>query len=142
MNIPLPHKLAAGGIFLKEQYDVFLDGKCVGGVKVTKSGLYYLLSCRCCLPKRGPYKIVLSSGEKEYDLGLCVPVDGALGMNTRITSKNISSGDWKFRAAPRNNEVFVPIETGSVFPYIYALRRARFAVENTVAGLRLQEDPS
>ena len=87
---------------MAENYDITYDGASVGTAQWEKQGLYYRFSCRCNLPDEGLYRIHVLCGDKHVDLGICVPMEGAFGMDKKIPVKNIGSGEMTFRLLPKD----------------------------------------
>ena len=89
---------------MAETYDITFEAAPIGTARMEKQGLYYRFVCRCRLPEEGLYRIHVIFGDKREDLGICVPVDGAFGMDKMISAKRLGEGapafelvikDWK-----------------------------------------------
>ena len=74
----------------------------VGTAQVQKQGLYLSFSCRCRLPLEGLYRIHVICGEKREDLGICVPLDDAFGMDKKIPAKRFGEGELSFKLVPKD----------------------------------------
>ena len=124
-----------------KEYEVFFGSERVGAASVNREGLYYRISCRCRLSGYVPCRIIVS-GEKEADLGLCVPLDDMFGVETRIPIKKIGEGELHFRVLPKRPELkgeFIPISPEEPFHYIARLKDAHLARKDGQAGLILKD---
>ena len=109
----------------------------VGSACVTKEGLYYRISCRCLLSGSVPC-VVKVTGDREMDLGLCVPLCGGFGVETRIPIKRVGEGTLNFRVLPKHRirtEQFVPVSAEEPFRYITRLKDAYLVRRNGQMGL-------
>ncbi len=93
---------------MAETYEIFYAGERAGTVQREKQGLYYLFSCRCRLPEEGLYRIHVICGERWEDLGICVPLDGAFGMDKKIPAKRLGEGDMTFELLPKDWQLPAP----------------------------------
>ena len=75
---------------MKEYYSVTVCGKPAGTVKVLRKGLYYYFSCRCCLPGDIIYRLVVSCGTLQENLGILIPKDCGFGIDTKLSVKLIN----------------------------------------------------
>ena len=87
---------------MAETYDITYDGAPVGTARTEKQGLYYVFSCRCRLPEDGLYRIHAICGEAREDLGICIPMDGAIGMDKKVPQKRIGEGMLTFELGPKD----------------------------------------
>ena len=87
---------------MAETYDITYEGAPVGAARMETLGLYYVFSCRCRLPEEGLYRIHAVNGETREDLGICIPVDGAFGMDKKIPQKRIGEGMLTFELVPKD----------------------------------------
>lgn len=87
---------------MAETYDITFGASPVGTAQVEKQGLYYAFSCRCQLPDEGIYRIHVLCGEKYEDLGICIPLHGAFGMDKKIAAKNLPGGQMRFHLLPKD----------------------------------------
>lgn len=105
------------------KYEVYLLDRPVGTVTVERQGLYYCFSCRCVVNEKGMYRLLLRSGGREADLGLCVPMADGFGTEKRLPVKQCSAGKPEFLLRPRGGQ-FVPISPEEPFRYIHRLENA------------------
>ncbi len=120
---------------------MFSGSQKIGTAQVAREGLYYRIHCNCSLSGDVLYKIILHGEQTQEDLGICVPMDGAFGIRTRIPIKRIG-GELRFIAVPRHRELtdhFIPVENGSPFPYIDRLENAFLDIRNGQTGIALAE---
>ena len=87
---------------MSETYDITYDGAHVGNAKMKKQGLYYTISCRCCLPDAGLYRIHAIAGGRREDLGICVPMGDAFGMDKMIPVKYLGEEGVFFELHPKD----------------------------------------
>ena len=123
---------------MSEEYCVFLDGKDVGTAQVEKSGLYYRMSCRCQLESGSMYNLFVSSGKKYRKLGVCIPKDGCLCLETKVPIKELGSDELQFYLQSRNQEnieKFIPVVQGEKFPLLEELENAFITERDGVLGI-------
>ena len=87
---------------MSETYDVMFESAAVGSAQVKKEGLYYCFSCRCCLPDTGLYRIHVIFSDKREDLGICVPMGNAFGMDKKLSAKHMGAGEPVFELLPKD----------------------------------------
>ena len=68
---------------MRNEYAVYMGSERVGTAQVIIEGLFYKIYCLCQLDGTVPCRIRVS-GEKEMDLGICVPLENGFGVKTRI----------------------------------------------------------
>ena len=94
-------------------FDVFLAERVVGQVTVEPQGLYLRFRCRCSLPRDAIYRLKVRCGGKTENLGVCVPVGDAFGVDVRVPAKHFALGEPEFyaddgRPAPEQKRLEVP----------------------------------
>ena len=153
---------------MAETYDITYEGAPVGAARMEKLGLYYVFSCRCRLPKEGLYRIHAISGDTREDLGICIPMDGAFGMDKKIPTKRLGDGRLTFELVPKDwkpweivpesepvpqmeeteeetvqnesdEEVFVPVSEEEPFEHLDKLEDARMEMRDDQVGIVIQE---
>ena len=87
---------------MADTYDITYDGVTVGTAKIDREGLYYAFSCRCSLPEEGLYRIHVTVADKREDLGICVPMGGAFGMDKKLSAKRLGVGTPAFELLPKD----------------------------------------
>ena len=128
---------------MNQEYAIERNGECVGKACFQRQGMYYLIRCRCVPCQKEKVRIFLRIGREERDLGLCVPIDGEMGMDTRIPVKAFSSGSVSFRLCDpeeRPKEIFIPVTEHDAFGALERLMDARFALRSGIPGVLLKED--
>ena len=153
---------------MAETYDITHEGVPIGTAQMEKLGLYYVFSCRCRLPEEGLYRIHAISGDAREDLGICIPMDGAFGMDKKIPAKRLGDGRLTFELAPKDwkpreivpesepvpqmeeteeetvqnesdEEVFVPVSEEEPFEHLDKLEDARMEMRDDQVGIVIQE---
>ena len=123
---------------MEGNYEVVLGGTACGKVQVTRQGLYYRFVCRCRLSGDLLYRLRVSCGEKQEELGVLVPVDGGFGLDKRIPAKRLGEGVPEFRLYTKRDAVegrFVPIIPEEPFSYIAKLKSAYLVQRDGQAGI-------
>jgi hypothetical protein len=88
------------------------------------------------------HRIVVSSGEKRVDLGVCIPMDGQFGVNIRIPCKRIEGGDFEFQLLPKHDTVsgkFVAVYPEEPFAYLSRLKGAFLSQQMGKLGIVIPE---
>ncbi len=119
------------------EYSINLDKECVGTAHVVKEGLFYRIHCQCGLTGTVPCRITVT-GEREADLGICVPLKDGFGIETRIPIKRVGEGELRFRVLAKrrdSDELFVTASADEPFPYLRRLSNAYLSVRNGQVGL-------
>ena len=153
---------------MAESYDIIYNDRPVGTARMEKQGLYLFFSCRCTLPDEEMYRIHAISGDAREDLGICIPMDGAFGMDKKIPAKRLGDGRLTFELAPKdwkpreivpepepvpqmeeteeetvqnefNEEVFVPVSEEEPFEHLDKLEDARMEMRDDQVGIVIQE---
>ena len=113
-------------------YQVTMDGRAVGSVELKREGLYCRLSCRCRMVDREVHRLY-ANGEK---IGVLVPKNGELTLETRVAAKRLKPG-CEFTLEEKRGE-FIPIRPGEAFSHLDKLRRGKLAFREGEMGLYLQ----
>ena len=119
-------------------YEVFQNGKVVGKVEVVREGLYCRFSCHCKPADRDMIRLWMICGEKETDLGLCVPMDGGFGTEKRIPAKLCGVGEPTFCLRHKDDTrrgKFVPLSPEEPFQYLHRLETAFLERRGTQLGI-------
>ncbi len=118
-------------------YDVASDGRTVGRVHVERQGLYLRFECRCQMPERGMFRLVIDCGGHAENLGILMP-DGRLA--TRIPAKRIGAGELRFRLLPKDQpweRKFIPVVSEEPFAYLMQLGQAALEVHQGQVGVTI-----
>lgn len=126
-------------------YDLIHQGKCIGNVKVEKSGLYYNVSCVCRPETTGIHRIIAAGNSAEVDLGICVPMASEFGLETKVPIKKLGNGPLIFRIIHndcRMREIFVAIHENEPFEFLSHLDCAKLIYRDGQAGVLLKQNQS
>ncbi len=108
-------------------YDVRFGTETVGSVRVQKQGLYYNFHCRCRLFTQEMYSLYLVGTGEPVRLGLLIPSDGCLILDTKLAVKRAGQGSHSFELRPRHEampENFIPLHPQEPFAYLKQLENA------------------
>ena len=120
-----------------DTYPIMLEDKQVGEATVVRQGLFYRFSCRCRVPEALGMRLVVQ-GDKEADLGLCVPGEDGPGLNTGIAVKRVGEGKLVFFLKRENTGgEFVPVFPGLPFDRLDQILNSVLAVRGESIGLIL-----
>lgn len=125
-----------------DSYEIILGNQSIGSAEVKSEGLYYRFHCHCKLSGEVMYQIKAVCGEKECNLGICVPVENGFGIDTRLPIKKFGEGNFSFYAVPRHTDItdkFVPIRADEPFLYLESLQGAHLDIRNGVQGITITE---
>lgn len=123
-------------------YSVTLCGKPAGKVLVQRKGLFYQFHCRCCLTDDSMYRLMVTCGTLQENLGILVPQDGSYVVNTKLPVKRIGEGELSFSLAPRHEiptTAFIPISPEEPFAYIARLKKSFLTFQNGQPGILIKE---
>ena len=118
-------------------YEIVFGEKTVGKAVVTKEGLYYKISCLCKPPDKKLYRISVSDGIAEKDLGICVPDGTGFTLRASVPVKHLKGDSLLFTMVPHDRkstesekQVGVPVQTGGAFHQLDKLQNARLRLIN------------
>ena len=118
---------------------MYLENEPVGYAAVRREGLYRHICCRCRIGGEGFFRLRMSDGTQEQDLGILVPEGDCFAVDTRVKG---NSGDLSFRIVkPGREKLFIPVVEGGEFLHLDKLRRAEFEKRNGVCGVVIPADP-
>jgi len=126
---------------LEKQYAVHISGQQVGKVQVCRQGLYYHFLCRCQLPHGEPYRLKVSCGGRQENLGILIPIGDGFGLDTKIAAKHIGDGMMAFTLLPHKESKehisgkFIPISPEEPFSYICRIRESFLTIKNGQKGI-------
>ena len=112
---------------MEGRYEVFRNGAPVGWAELTREGLYLRIVCRCRLPAGEMLRLWMTCGEKEVDLGLCVPMGAEFGTDKRISARQCPPGKPRFSLSPKDDILrgnFIPLSPEEPFRYLHRLEDA------------------
>ena len=120
------------------KYEVFRNGRAVGSAEMAREGLYMRITCRCYLPGREMLRLWMDCGEKEIDLGLCVPMGEGFGTEKRIPASRCGPGRPRFFLRHKDDLLrgnFVPLSPEEPFRYLHRLEKAYLEKRNGKVGI-------
>lgn len=120
------------------QYPITQGGEEIGVAYMHVQGLYYLIRCRCMFGGTGFHRVMLSNGQKEWDLGICVPENGGFQLEKRIPKKEIGEGKYRFYIRKERNaekRCFAAVHPDRPFAHLDILNAAVYGEENEEVGL-------
>ena len=124
---------------MEGNYPVYFGEQAVGRVQVKREGLYYRFSCRCRPAGGEMHRLWMICGEKETDLGLCVPMGyDSFGTEKRIPVKQCGPGEPTFCLRHKDDIFrgkFIPLSPEEPFQYIHRLETAFLEKRGTRLGI-------
>ena len=128
MNHPFVAYVCCKGVEIL--YNIMYNGVAVGKASVERVGMYYCVHCRCNLPKKGIFRVVVTESHNTYDLGICVPDGEAYSGMTRVPCNRFSGNDFAFALMSDDKTVRIPIMGGKPFLHLNKLNAARLSSTN------------
>lgn len=128
---------------MNNEYDITIGEQIVGQAIIEKLGLYYNISCTCSLTGQVIYRVIVRCGDREENLGVCVPGKESFVLHTKIPIKRLGEGEFSFRAVPRHGELqgkFIPLCPEEPFGYIDRLYAAYLSVRENKVGIIIEND--
>ncbi len=125
---------------MEGNYAVRLGTDRIGKVNVQRKGLYYQFACRCRLSGTGVFRLRISCGGKQEDLGILVPIEDGFGLDTKIPAKRLGEGEPEFTLIPKHEMrqgKFIPIYPEEPFAYISKLKQAFLIRKNGQMGIQI-----
>ena len=127
---------------MRIERDVRLGERTVGRAQVQRQGLYYVFTCRCSLSGDTVWRLNVSCGDSQVDLGVLVPENGEFCLATRRPVKTIGEGKLLFTLKPSREgkgTKFAPIYPEEPFSYIQRLKDAFLEERNGQIGAAWKE---
>ena len=121
-----------------KKYPALMGSTTVGWVSEERLGLYTRYECRCSFEDGLVHRMTLRSGEKEIDLGVFVPEEGAFVVRKNIPVKDIPNGSPEFRVDHTRQDVCLWQE-GEELPNAVLLKKARLRIRDGVYCLVTDE---
>lgn len=125
-----------------ERFEIRQGERAVGWARVVKQGLYYHFSCRCRLTGEVMHRISVRCGDREEDLGVCVPMDGQFGLEKRVPCKRFPDGKMEFFLSPHHEKMegkFIAVYPEKPFMYMARLKDAFLRTQAGQAGIVIRE---
>ncbi len=123
-------------------FPIFFENRTVGEVQVQKKGLYYQFACQCTPPDHDIYRIVISCGNTEQSLGICVPDGKHFALSKQMPMKSIRDGEWEFYLRPKDavNNIVAAVSEDAPFPLLDKLEHSSLLVENGEAFIAIRDE--
>ena len=121
------HNVAQGGAFL---YQIIWNGHSVGTVEVLMEGMFYKFYCRCYLPQKGIYSVIVTDGNNSCNLGICVPTGMEYVCVSRVIRNALNEKRLSFILKNNDEKSGIPIATGKAFAYLDKINTARLHIAN------------
>ena len=123
-------------------YDILLGGRAVGQAAVFQNGLYLYFECRCRLSGETVFRIRVSCGGKEEDLGIPVPEGRDFLLRRKLPVKRLGTGVPEFRLEPKGMQLpenWVPVRAEEPFAYLTRLQDAFLEVRDGQVGIAFRK---
>lgn len=105
--------------FYLYNYDIVYGQNTIGKARVEQVGLYYHFICQCVLPCESVHYVILQSGDRQFNLGVCVPNGDKFQAYKRIPVKEFEKNDFHFRLIPKEEKSKLLIEPDPEKPFAY-----------------------
>ena len=121
-------------------YEIYQGDKVIGQARVEREGLYYRIRCRCHPEGNEICRITLRCGGLSENIGVCVPMDGAFGLEKKLPCKRLVSGKPEFFIRePKPKGTFAPVYPEEPFAYMTRLKDAYLARREDQLGIYIPE---
>ncbi len=125
---------------MERSYEIMSGGRSWGTVIVEKTGLYYCINGYFRPDHDSMYRMFLSSGAGEIDLGTCLKTANGYHVHTRIPTKNVQPPiSFLVRSHDGESGRFYAVIPGEAFPYIENLPLSRLTTEKGQIGITVPE---
>lgn len=141
MNEAPPYSIfcCKGGLLLERIYPVFWNGKEVGDVQLHKKGLYYFLSCMCCLPGDNVCRLYADNNAWQIPLGILIPDHNYYTLKMHIPSYKLNTDSLLFRVKSEEKmEITCILKTDKKVFCLSQLENACFQRDGAVCGLNFK----
>ena len=120
-------------------YAIYRKDKKIGNAAVETKGLYYHISCRCTGNSSGHLRLGVSCGDRKVNLGICIPENNVLKINTTVPIKRLGEGELHFYVLEEclQSTNWIELKPNEEFPYLSRLEQARLEVRQGITGVRL-----
>lgn len=122
-------------------YPILYYNAPVGDAEMKREGLYYRFICTCTPPDTEMYRIFVSDGKTEIDLGICVPEGGRFVLRCALPAKRLSGQTLVF-TLKENKGMRHPVTDGEPFSALDKLDDAYFEVIDGQAQITEELAPS
>lgn len=111
-------------------YQITWNGSSVGNAELHKEGMFYRFLCRCRLPNKGLYRVIVTDGENKYDLGICVPEGNGYSCVARVPCNQLKGNNLSFALMGSEEKRGITIASGKPFAHLDKLNAARLHFAN------------
>ena len=118
------------------EYSIKYHDEVCGVSDVRTEGLYYSISCRC---KRsdGMYQIIASGEQGTVNLGTCIPVEGGIGLHTKVARKKLGKIEsFEKIDKCKKDENWIPLIDGSPIKTLAIIPQAKLVKKGNETGLQ------
>ena len=118
-----------------DTYPIYFSDEIIGDATVMKQGLFYRIHCVCDISGSVPFRIT-AKGDREADLGSCVPMDDRFGLKTSIPISKVGSSQLRFEGRPKHTDKIpkgITVSPDEPFQYLSKLKDAYLVCRNEVA---------
>lgn len=125
---------------MDRSFSVSIGGNAVGKVTVRTIGLYYQFLCRCHLSGEIIYRLKVTCGSIQQNLGILVPESEGFILNTKVAIKRIGEGEMSFTLVSQQEKergTFIPICPEEPFSYISRLKESFLIRQNGCLGIQI-----
>lgn len=126
---PLPHKLAAGGIFLK----IWISDELSGSCQWEDAGLYYALMGEIPNQEGRVCRLVGIWKEKTVPLGIMIPKGNRMILQKRVAKKSLNPEETVF-LIEMDGKQFFPIRNGKCYA-LEKLEEGSYAKKADIYGI-------
>ena len=122
---------------MKREFAILSAGKRIGIATVIPSGLYYDVHCRCNL-RGGIIRIIANCGDRQENIGICVPLDGEMVIKTKVSQKRLYTLQ-SFEAVCQAEEEWFPVTDGKPISFLSRIIDGRFVCHNGCPGISIPQ---
>ena len=127
-----------------DTYSIYFGDQAIGEATVNKQGLFYNIQCLCKLSGSVPFRVMVK-GDREVDLGLCVPIGDRFGLKASIPINKVGNSQLHFWIRPKHNHRIRDCATVSPdepFQYLSKLKDAYLVSRNELAFKETEKSPN
>lgn len=118
-------------------YPIWDRDRKVGDAQVSRMGLYYNIHCRLNKTMNGLQRINICSGDRLIDIGICVPINGVLGIDTTIPTRQTGEEELIFRLAGEMYDL-IPVSTAEPVMCLSEYKKFRYISVNGMVGITME----
>lgn len=122
------------------EYKISDNGCIVGKAEVNESGLYCTVRCTCQRSDK-IQRIIAKCGEREENIGICVPSGKHMEVKARIPKKRLQNLQGFCVASGAQKVKWLPLKEGQPVDCLYEVLSGRLAVRNGQIGVEISFSP-